>query len=276
MRIFSTRSVRRAALGLLALLAGLGTAACSDDSNGPSDAQDLRPDPAAGQSAHQRSAAEQGEPSEARHDRARHRSHHHRPGDPLLHHRRRQRGRTLRELCQHPRQRAAARRAGRADGQRPGDGRLAELAPAGAVQQRLGRTEAAGRRDRPRTAGAVRRSVRGRPRRGRRQRGTDDRPRRLRLPGPVHVSRTSGTPTDARARRRAHRRARRTGGEMSPIRRIIGGLLAARRGARRGGRGRPPGRAGGERSGAERDRGARAGHRVLPPPAPARLALGAG
>ncbi len=36
MRIFSTRSVRRAALGLLALVAGLGTAACSDDSNGPS------------------------------------------------------------------------------------------------------------------------------------------------------------------------------------------------------------------------------------------------
>src|SRR4026207_2068830 len=36
MRIISTRSIRHAALGLLALLAGLGTAACSDDSNGPS------------------------------------------------------------------------------------------------------------------------------------------------------------------------------------------------------------------------------------------------
>ncbi|HVL18992.1 MAG TPA: DUF4331 family protein [Gemmatimonadales bacterium] len=36
MRIISTRSIRHAALGLLALLAGLGTAACSDDSSGPS------------------------------------------------------------------------------------------------------------------------------------------------------------------------------------------------------------------------------------------------
>ena len=31
MRIISTRSIRHAALGLLALLAGLATAACSDD-----------------------------------------------------------------------------------------------------------------------------------------------------------------------------------------------------------------------------------------------------
>jgi uncharacterized protein DUF4331 len=36
MRILSTRPVRRSALGLLALLAGLGAAACSDDGNGPS------------------------------------------------------------------------------------------------------------------------------------------------------------------------------------------------------------------------------------------------
>ena len=36
MRILSTRPARRATLGLLALLAALGTAACSDDGNGPS------------------------------------------------------------------------------------------------------------------------------------------------------------------------------------------------------------------------------------------------
>jgi hypothetical protein len=36
MRILSTHLVRRSALGLLALLAGLGAAACSDDGNGPS------------------------------------------------------------------------------------------------------------------------------------------------------------------------------------------------------------------------------------------------
>src|ERR1044071_9347862 len=36
MRILSTRALRRAAFGLLAALAGLGAAACSDDGSGPS------------------------------------------------------------------------------------------------------------------------------------------------------------------------------------------------------------------------------------------------
>ena len=164
----------------------------------PLDAQDLRPDPAARQSAHQRGAAEQGEPSQARHDRARHRPHDHRPGNPLLHHRRGQRGRTLGELRQHPRQRAPARRARRADGQESGYGRLAELAAAGTVQQRVGRTEAERRRHRPRAARAVRRSVRRRPRGRRRQGGADDRSRLLRLPASWPRSRTSEIPIDAR------------------------------------------------------------------------------